>query len=61
MKKKTEENPEALRAIKKIETKEYEPWEIQGLLKTICESGKFSLIRRAILLLELDGYNPLNR
>lgn len=61
MKKNKEEHPEAIRAIQRIETKEYEEWQIQGLLKVICESGKFNLIRRAILLLEADGHNPLNR
>lgn len=61
MKRKNEEHPEALRALQKIENKEYETWEIQRLIKVICASGEFNYIRRAVLMLEQDGHNPLNR
>ena len=59
--KKKSEFPEADKAMLRIEAKDYEPWEIQRLLGAICATGEFSRIRRAILFLEKDGYNPLNR
>lgn len=61
MKRKNKEHPEAQKALQKIETKNYEPWEIQRMMNFICATGEFSLIRRAILFLESDGHNPLNR
>lgn len=59
--KKQNGSPEAQAALQKIETRNFEPWEVDRLLKTICASGEFGLIRRAILFLEADGYNPLKR
>lgn len=59
--KKPVEHSEAHAALTKIENKNYEPWEVSRLLKVICASGEWGLIRKAVRLLEDDGFNPLNR
>lgn len=52
---------EAHAALQKIETRNFEPWELDRLIKTICRSGEWGLIRKMIRVLEDDGFNPLNR